>query len=52
MIDDVELYLEPEKLDVDFSHGARVLSRLPGSARKHAETIDPAQLSTLDRRQQ
>ena len=30
---DVEHYLETEKLDVDFSHGARLLSR---SARKHA----------------
>ena len=35
---DVELYLETEKLDVDFSHGARLLSRLTGSARKYAET--------------
>ena len=25
---DVELYLETEKLDVDFSHGARLLSRI------------------------
>ena len=37
---DVELYLETEKLDVDFSHGARLLSRLTGSARKYAETIE------------
>ena len=36
---DVELKLETEKLDVDFSHGARLLSRLTGSARKYAETI-------------
>ena len=36
---DVDLYLETEKLDVDFSHGARLLSRLTGSARKFAETI-------------
>ena len=27
-----------EKLDVDFSHGARLLSSLTGSARKYAET--------------
>ena len=32
--------IETEKLDVDFSHGARVLSRLTGSARKYAETIE------------
>ena len=32
---DVELY---QKLDVDFSHGARLLSRLTSSALKHAET--------------
>ena len=37
---DVELCLETEKLDVDFSHGARLLSRLTGSARKYAETIE------------
>ena len=37
---DVELYLETEKLDVDFSRGARLLSRLTGSARKYAETIE------------
>ena len=37
---DVELYLETEKLDVDFSHGARLLFRLTGSARKYAETIE------------
>ena len=36
----VELYLETEKLDVDFSHGARLLSRLTGSARTYAETIE------------
>ena len=35
---DVKLYLETEKLDVDFSHGARLLSRLTGSARKFAES--------------
>ena len=35
---DVELHLETEKLDVDFSHGARLLSRLTVSARKYAET--------------
>ena len=28
------------KLDVAFSHGARLLSRLTGSARKYAETIE------------
>ena len=37
---DVELYLETEKLDVDFFHGARWLSRLTGSDRKYAETIE------------
>ena len=37
---DVELCLETEKLDVDFSHGARLLSRLTGSARKYTETIE------------
>ena len=37
---DVELYLETEKLDVDFSHRARLLSRLTGSARKYDETIE------------
>ena len=37
---DVELYLETERLDVDFSRGARLLSRLTGSARKYAETIE------------
>ena len=37
---DVELYLETEKLDVDFSHGARLLSRLTDSARKYAGTIE------------
>ena len=36
---DVELYLETEKLDVDFSHGDRLQSRLKGSLRKYAETI-------------
>ena len=41
---DVELYLETEKLDVDFSHGARLLSRLTGSARKYAETIELDQI--------
>ena len=41
---DVELYLETEKLDVDFSRGARLLSRLTGSARKHAETIELDQI--------
>ena len=41
---DVELYLETEKLDVDFSHGTRLLSRLTGSARKYAETIDLDQI--------
>ena len=28
---DVELYLEPKKLDVDFSHGARLLSLRPSN---------------------
>ena len=37
---DVELYLETEKLDEDFSPGAQLLSRLTGSARKCAETIE------------
>ena len=41
---DVELYLETEKLDVDFSHGARLLSRLTGSAKKYAETIELDQI--------
>ena len=41
---DVELYLETEKLDVDFSHGARLLSHLTGSARKNAETIELEQI--------
>ena len=41
---DVKLYLETEKLDVDFSHGARLLSRLTGSARKYAETIELDQI--------
>ena len=31
---DVDLCLETEKVDVDFSHGARLLSRMTGSARK------------------
>ena len=35
---DVELYLETEKLDVDFSHGARLPTHLTGSAKKYAET--------------
>ena len=37
---DVDLYLETEKLDVDFSHGVRLLSHLTSSAWKCAETID------------
>ena len=37
---DVELYLETEKLDVDFSHGTRLLSRLTGSDRKYAQTVE------------
>ena len=37
---DVELLLETEKLGVDFSRGARLLSRLTGSARKYAETTE------------
>ena len=37
---DVELYLETDKLDVDFSHGARLLSGLISAARKYAETIE------------
>ena len=41
---DVELYLETEKLDVDFSHSARLLSRLTGSAKKYAETIELDQI--------
>ena len=32
---DIELYLETEKKDVDFPHGARLQSRLP-AARKYA----------------
>ena len=43
---DVELYLETEKIDVDFSHGARLLSRLTGSARKYAEILDQIRRST------
>ena len=34
---DAKLYLETEKLDVDFSHGDRMPSRLTGSARKYAD---------------
>ena len=45
---DVELHLETEKLDVDFSHGARLLSRLTGSARKCAETTELDTISTLN----
>ena len=41
---DVELYPETEKLDVDFSHGARLLSRLTRPARKVAETIELDQI--------
>ena len=41
---DIELYFETEKLDVDFSHGARLLSRMAGSARKYAETIELDQI--------
>ena len=41
---DVDLNLETEKLDVDFSHGARLPSRLTGSARKYAETIELDQI--------
>ena len=41
---DVELYLETEKLDVDFSHGARLLSRLTGSAKKYAGSIELDQI--------
>ena len=41
---DVEPYLETEKLDVDFSHGARLLSHLTSSARKYAETIELDQI--------
>ena len=37
---DVELYLETDKLDVDVSHGARLLSRLTGSAKELAETFE------------
>ena len=39
-LQDVELYLETEKLDVDIPHGARLLSFLTGSARKYAEIIE------------
>ena len=41
---DVKLYRETEKLDVDFSHGARRLFRLTGLARKCAETIELDQI--------
>ena len=41
---DVELYLKTEKVDVDFSHGARLLSRLTCSAMKNAETIELDQI--------
>ena len=41
---DVDLNLETEKLDVEFSHGARLPSRLTGSARKYAETIELDQI--------
>ena len=41
---DFELYLETEKLDVDFSHGARLLSHLTGSVKKYAETIELDQI--------
>ena len=41
---DIELHLETEKLDVDFSHGARRLFRLTSSARKYAETIELDQI--------
>ena len=41
---DVELYLDTVKLDVDFPHGARVPSRLTGSARKYVETIELDQI--------
>ena len=37
---DVELSFETEKLDVDFSHRDRLLSRLTGPARKYAETME------------
>ena len=36
-----------EKLHVDFSHGARLLSGLTGSARKHAETTELDQIRRL-----
>ena len=49
---DVELCLEIKKLDVDFSGGAPLLSRLTGSAGKNAETANLANLrrSTGDNR--
>ena len=37
---DVDLHLETEMLDAHFSHGARRLFRLTGSAREDAETIE------------
>ena len=43
-IADVELYHETEKLDEDFSHGARLLSRLTNSSRKHDKTIEREQI--------
>ena len=36
---DVVLYLETEELNVDFSHGARLLSKLTGSTKKFADTV-------------
>ena len=36
---DVELYLETEKLDVDNSHGARLVKRLTGAARRYTDNI-------------
>ena len=41
---DLELYLETEKLDVDFSHEAPLLSLLAGFAKKYAETIELDQI--------
>ena len=41
---DVELYFETEKLDVDFSHGARLLSRLTSPSRKYAKTTELEQI--------
>ena len=37
---DMELCLETEKLDVDFSDGARLTTRLTGSAGKYDEAIE------------